>query len=300
MRVSSYQIHRQATEQLQTLGAQTAKSQQQIAQGKRLVVPGDDPVGASQLIGINQELGEREQFLRNAESADVQLGLTDSVLSQMVNLVQRVQELTLQAGSGVQTQEDRQFIAVEIEARSEELLALANSTNASGQYLFSGFKGETPPFLLQDGDVVFTGDAGLRRVQIDRGQFVTTNTPGSDAFVNLPSQFTNAQVALQGSDTAALRNVQVIDQEAVDELFPDKLIIEFNDPAQASGAANLTVRRASDLRPVEGLVNVPYENGETISAAGLSFRIDGAPQEGDQFADCFVNLRIIVLVDQNE
>ena len=42
MRISSYQVHTQATNQLQTLGAQAASTQQQIAQGKRLVNPSDD------------------------------------------------------------------------------------------------------------------------------------------------------------------------------------------------------------------------------------------------------------------
>ena len=283
MRVSSFQIHRQATEQLQQLGAQAADSQRQIAQGKRLVVPGDDPVGASQLIGINQELGERAQFLRNGEAADVQLGLTDSVLSQMTDLVQRVQELTLQAGSGVQTQEDRQFIAVEIEARAKELIALANTTNASGQYLFSGFKGGTPPFVEQNGDVIFTGDDGRRQVQIDRGQFITTNTSGSETFVEIPTRFTNVVAQTQDSDSAAIRGLSVVDQDQVDALFPEKLIVEFNDPALAGGVANFTVRRASDQRPLEGLENVSYPNAAEIEINGIGLKIDGDPQQGDSF-----------------
>ena len=123
MRISSYQVHTQATNQLQTLGAQAAATQQQIAQGKRLVNPSDDPIGAARVIRINQELAAREQYLVNADAAEVQLGLTDSVLKQMESLIQRMQELTLQAGSGVQTPEDRTFIAQEIFERFEELMA---------------------------------------------------------------------------------------------------------------------------------------------------------------------------------
>ena len=47
--------------------------------------------------------------------------------------------------------------------------------------------------------------------------------------------------------------------------------------------ANYTITRASDGRPVDGLVNVPFGDGAVISVMGASFRISGAPQEGDQF-----------------
>ncbi|MEM7101075.1 MAG: flagellar hook-associated protein FlgL [Pseudomonadota bacterium] len=283
MRISSAQIHRQATEQLQQLGAQAAQTQQQIASGKRLVAPGDDPVGAARLISINQELSERAQYLVNTDNADVQLGLTDTVLNEVVEVVQRVQELTLQAGSGVQSQDDRALIAVELEARLEELIGLANSANASGQYLFSGFDGETPPFEQRDGVIEFTGDNGRRLSQIDRGQFVATNVSGQDVFVDLPSQFTNVLVQDESADSSALRELTIVDQDALDGFFPEKLVIQFNDPAEAGGQTNYTVRRGSDLRVVEGLENVVFSGPSPIVASGISFRIDGSPQSGDSF-----------------
>ena len=293
MRVSSFQIHSQATQQLQLLGAQAAHSQQQIASGKRLVVPGDDPVGAAQLIGVNQELGEREQFVSNGNSADNQLALEDSVLKQVTELIQRVQELTIQAGSGVQTHEDRQFIALEIEARFGELMSLVNVTNSNGQFLFSGFKGSSPPFASIDGQIRYEGDAGQRRVQVDRGQFVETSDSGERVFMQIPSSFTRATLEQGATDTATVRQLQVIDQEALDAVFPEKLMIEFQDPSLSGGVANFTVRRVSDQRPVEGLENIPYPGPESIEVGGLSFIVDGSPQMGDQFVIATTQLQSI-------
>ncbi len=281
MRISSLQIHQQAASQLQQLGAQAAETQQQIAQGKRLTKPGDDPVGAARVIGLNQELDARTQFVRNADAADVALALEDSVLAQITELVQRVQELTIQAGSGVQTNEDRQFIAAEIEARFEELMGLANSTNASGQYLFSGFKGETAPFAEESGRITYQGDNGQRQVQIDRGQFIAMNDSGEQLFMHVASPDVQASVGSSNTSTAQLTEIKVVDPEAAEALFPDKLVIEFRPPSEAGGVANFNVVRASDRRPVDGLENVVYNGSSTVVAGGVQFAIAGAPQEGD-------------------
>ncbi|MCR9261255.1 MAG: flagellar hook-associated protein FlgL [Pseudomonadaceae bacterium] len=283
MRVSSFQIHTQASEQLQTLGAQTALTQQQIGEGKKLVRPGDDPVGAARVIGIKQELGARDQFVRNTDAADVQLSLEESTLAQVTELIQRVQELTLQAGSGVQTQQDRAYIAAEISARFDELMSLANSRNSSGQYLFSGFKGAVEPFSSDGNEVVYQGDAGQRKVQIDRGQFVAINDSGEKLFMQVPIDAVGAGVASVSSETAGISDVRVVDGELAENLFPDKVVIEFNSPSEAGGVANYTVKRQSDQRPLEGLVNVPFDASVELSVSGIGFAIQGTPVEGDQF-----------------
>ena len=132
-------------------------------------------------------------------------------------------------------------------------------------------------------NVQFTGDGGARNVQIDRGQFLTTNTSGEEVLVKVPTAFTNVVIDSQTSAAAAVRELQVVDQALVDEFFPEKLVIEFNDPALTGGVNNFTVRRASDLRPLEGLVNVAYPSPTEIAVNGIGLKIDGTPQAGDQF-----------------
>lgn len=283
MRVSTFQIHNQAAEQLQLLGAQTAHTQQQIAQGKRLVMPGDDPVGASRVVNLNHELGARDQFVKNVDAADVHLALEDSLLQQMTEVIQRVQELSLQAGSGIQTAEDRKFIAVEIEERFEQMLALANTKNSNGQYVFSGFKGEVPPFEVAGNTIAYNGDNGQRKLQVDRGQYVTINDSGEKLFMNVAADVINVEAAGNNSKDARLGPLTVVDQQLAADLFPDKLIIEFQPPADAGGVRNFTVTRQSDGRPVEGMVNVPYPSLSDVTVSGIQFKVEGSPQAGDRF-----------------
>ena len=283
MRISSFQIHNQAASQIQTLANQAAQTQQQISSGKRLVTPSDDPIGAARVIGLNQEIRAREQYIKNAESADVQLALEDSVLSQVSELIHRVSELTLQAGSGIRTAEDREFLASEIEARFEELLTLANTRNAAGQFLFSGFKGQTPPFEKNGLEVQYLGDEGIREVQIDRNQYLQLSDSGQKIFMDIVAPNANVELVVDTAATAGLSGLTIVDQELVDEFYPEELVIEFRPEAEAGGVPNFTVSRASDGRPIDGLVNVVYTGKAEVTASGLSFRIDGVAQEGDKF-----------------
>ena len=268
MRVSTFQIHNQAAQQLQSLGAQAADTQRQISYGKRLVNPSDDPVGAARLVSINQELGARAQYIANADAADTQLALEDATLQQLTETIQRVQELVIQAGSGVQSQEDRSFIAVEIQARFEELVSLANTKDAQGQFLFSGFQAGQIPFESLSDGVVYRGDGGQRNVQIDRGQFVAVNNSGEELFMRVPVSDARAVAGQVSSGEIGISGVGVVDQTLADAFYPDKLIVQFEEPAAAGGVPNVTVRRQSDLRVVDGLENVPYESGSINHRAG--------------------------------
>ncbi len=281
MRVSTFQIHTQAAQQLQALGAQTAKTQQQIGLGKKLITPGDDPVGAARVVDINRELAARTQYTENIHSAEAQLALEDAVLDQVIEVIQRVSELTLQAGSGVQTAQDREFIAAEIERRFEELIALGNTKNANGQFLFSGYTGEVEPFVVSGDTVVYRGDAGQRTTAIDRGQLIDISDSGRAVFIDVPAEQVQAEVWHSSSADANVSQVRVDDPELATAFYPDRLIVEFRPLSEAGGVTNYTVRRQSDQRPVDGLVNVPYSPGEDIVAAGIRFKVQGSPLPGE-------------------
>lgn len=292
MRISSFQLHQQASQQLAVLGSQAAATQDQISNGKRLIVPADDPIGAARLIELKAEIRTREQYLRNADAADNALELEESVLGQVTELLFRVQELTIRAGSGTQTAEDLQFIASEIEIRFEELLGLANARDAGGKFLFGGYEVDKQPFVFDGVDVAYEGDEGIREVSVEDGRTVRANDPGNQVFIDIPSN-SAALNFRAGEGDASISNFEVFDQQALDEFFPDDVVITFNDPAAAGGVPNFSVTRASDGRPLEGQVNIPYGNGVTVNAAGTSFRLSGTPVAGEQVVLTTSNTRSV-------
>lgn len=287
MRISSFEIHRQASAQLQSLGADVARTQLHISSGKRIVDPSDDPVGAAKAIQIKQSMGDIDRYLKNVDRVDVALSLEDSVLASVTEVLHRIEELTIQAGSGIQTDEDREFIANEMRVRYEELVSLANTRSADGQYLFAGFKSNAPPFEANAQSVQYLGDSGQRQLQIGRGQSIAASDAGNLIFM----RGDNSEIKASGNNhlvfpedqNASLGSINVIDQELASAFAPEKLVIQFRPLSEGGGLPNFSIVRQSDQQPIDGFVNFPFQSGVPVTVAGFSFSVDGTPTEGDRF-----------------
>lgn len=288
MRISTLQMNQQGINSMLDISQRVATTQKQIASGKRIASPSDDPVGAARVIKINQELAIRSQYRSNIEAAEAQLAQEETVLAQVLDVMQRIRELALQASNGVQTTEDRRYVATEIEARFDELVSLVNTRGPMGEYLFSGFQAEVQPFVVDGESVTFQGDEGQRRIQVDNGQFVTISDSGRKLFMDVESASPVFAVRAHPDNDllsdATITNGPVMDRDALAGFFPDDLVVEFRPLSEGPGGQpNYTVRRSSDNRVVDGLQNVPYTPNADIQAQGMSFKVSGQPQPGDRF-----------------
>ena len=286
MRIASSQIYQQGINNMIDVSRQLAQTQQQVSSGKRFSTPADDPVAASQVVQINQELALRDQYQKNVQQVSSQLSLEDSVLGQATDVLQRIRELTVQAGDGALTAQDRASIATEISTRTDELMSLMNSKTASGEYLFAGSRGQTQPFQRNSaGEVVFKGDEKQRRVQVTASSSLAINDSGRGIFTDVPSVATTFSVTPAPDNSTQAQGLigrgKVVDQSQVDAMYPDGLIVQFN-AVNAQGQPNYTVRRASDNRVVDGLENVPYQPGDSVTTQGMQINLYGNAAPGDK------------------
>lgn len=283
MRIATSQIYQQGINNMIDVSHQLAKTQAQVSSGLRFATPADDPIAASQVVQINQELALRDQFQKNIQQVSSQLALEDSVLGQATDVLQRIRELTIQSGDGALTSQDRASIATEISTRTDELLSLMNSRTASGDYLFAGSRGQTQPFQRNSaGDVEFKGDEKQRRVQVTASSSLAINDSGRGVFTDVPSVATTFTVrSLADNTSPVIGQGRVADQAALDALYPDGMTIEFNT-LNADGMPNFTVRRTSDNRIVDGLQNIEYRPGESVTAQGMQITLYGAADPGDK------------------
>ena len=97
--------------------------------------------------------------------------------------MQRVTELTVQAGNDTLSAPDRMVIAAEVKSLRDELLNLANTRDLNGNYLFSGNKFSSPAFVeSSSGTVSYNGDYGRFEVNISDVRKMTINTLGPELF----------------------------------------------------------------------------------------------------------------------
>ena len=183
MRVSSNTIYETGVNVMQEQQAALIKNQQQLSTGRRVLTPADDPVASARGLEITQTQSINNQYIVNANSAKSSLGLEESVLGSITNLIQDVRESAVQAGNPTIGPENYASLGAAVRSRYNELLSLANQKDGSGQYMFSGYyQGATPPFTQVSGAGVYAGDQGQRKIQISPARQINVNDSGAAVF----------------------------------------------------------------------------------------------------------------------
>lgn len=282
MRVSTSQIYNIANIGMAKAQSAVTRTDEQISSGKRILSPADDPVAATTILQLTQELGRVEQYGKNITIAENNLNLEEVSLGSVVNLIHRMKEISVAAGNtAVLTAEDYKAYAAEVDSRIEELLNLQNTRNASGQYIFAGYQGNTQPFLNDGGgNYSYHGDEGQLRLQASASVNVAVSDSGKRIFVDLPSGHntvnTFANPANRAVPAAIVSVGEITDQKAFDALFPEDMMVTFNAPsAVAPAAANYTVTERVSGRILSA--NALYVPGQEIAINGVSLHISGAP-----------------------
>lgn len=188
MRISSMQIFRQSVDSMLDQQSNLARTQNQLASGKRIVNPSDDPTGAASLIGLSESSKITAQYQRNIDQVSARLELEDSVLASVVDNVQRARELTIQGLNTTNSAQDRDAIAKEIRQILGEVSGLANRKDGTGNYLFGGFQVKTVPVTeTVPGSFVYNGDSGQRQIQVGPARQINDGDSGQSVFMDIPS-----------------------------------------------------------------------------------------------------------------
>ena len=188
MQVSTKIFNKQAVQTFDDLTAEIQQAQKQIATGKKIQKPSDDPVLAVRSSVVKEQLSQADQHLRNIDLSEVKLSAADSALDQVQNLTTRAYELSLMASTATNAQA-RQSIAIELEGLLDSIRDLANSTDASGSALFGGYKVDTTPFVVgSDGSTSYVGDRGAHSVKISENLRLQTTIDGAEVFQRVPTK----------------------------------------------------------------------------------------------------------------
>jgi flagellar hook-associated protein 3 FlgL len=124
----------------------------QISLGKRVTKPSDDPLGLSQVLIYRSELSSFSQFQTSIDLARGWLSRTDTICSEIDDMLGRASELAVQQASSTATAETRAGAAEEVRQLRESILSLANSKYGE-RYLFGGTMTQSPPFLAAGVDL---------------------------------------------------------------------------------------------------------------------------------------------------
>jgi len=188
MRISTSTAYDRGTAAILRENVDLNKTLLQIATGKRILTPADDPADAARILGLNQQKERTTKFQDNISAAESNLQIEDVTLQNIVDLLQRTRELTIQGNNDTYDAEQRRSIAYEIEELSESLYGYANTVDGQGNYLFGGFRNDQQPFTLgANGDVSYVGDQGQKNIQIGASRKIPSGDNGYEVFMDAPN-----------------------------------------------------------------------------------------------------------------
>ena len=186
MRVSTSMIYDQGVIALQKQSAALLYTGQQIATGRKILTPSDDPVGSARALDVSQSKSVNQQFITNQGYAEDALKLVEGQLDGAGEIIQYARGRVLAAGNPALSPADRQSIATDLRSQFDAMLAIANTRDANGDYLFAGYRSNTPPFEKTDvagtPGTEYKGDQGSRTMQVSSSRFMPVSFGGEVAF----------------------------------------------------------------------------------------------------------------------
>ncbi|RAW09986.1 flagellar biosynthesis protein FlgL [Paenibacillus taichungensis] len=145
MRITNNMLSSQLVLNLNRNAQQMNNTQTQLATGRKINKPSDDPVGITYSLRYRAELSSNEQYQKNVDSTVSWLDFNDTVMDQAGSVVQRLRELTVQAATGTNPQSALDSINEEVKQLKAQLVDISNST-LNGKYIFNGETYDMKPY----------------------------------------------------------------------------------------------------------------------------------------------------------
>nr|WP_295707407.1 flagellar hook-associated protein FlgL [uncultured Halomonas sp.] len=285
MRISTVTMFEQSTASMNRQQSDLMKVSQQIASGRRVVNPSDDPQAASRAVGVDQAKAVTEQYSDARVSARNSLSQTESILNSVSDAVISAKTLLVQASSDTLSDVDRESIASELKGIYETMIGQANATDGNGRYLFGGYKDNAPPFVKDAGDnVQYQGDSNVREQRVDASRLMPVNDNGITIFKSVPSGAGYVAEAKRADGTLNGGNVTFSGpqiRDVNDTNYGTDFRITFKSPADTFDVETFD---GANWNPVQTAIGYTGNLGDTaqqVSYGGVSINLEGTPSEND-------------------
>jgi flagellar hook-associated protein 3 FlgL len=205
---SIFDITRDGLSAINTAADQLAKLQDQLATGRALRVPSDDPAATARAIGEHAELSTIAAYTQSADAAAARQAAADSIMSDMIDKLTAALTTATSAAGTTATPATRDAAAAQLKGLREALAGDINS-KFQGSYLFSGSKTDQAAYVLVGSAWTYQGDNSEVLTSIDSGRQVNQSWDGQSILQGSASQdvltvIDNLTAAVQAGDNAGI------------------------------------------------------------------------------------------------
>ncbi|EGU42716.1 MULTISPECIES: flagellar hook-associated protein FlgL [Vibrio] len=270
-RISSFHNYQAVQNDLRRQENKVHHNQAQLASGKKLQSPSDDPLATHYLQNIGQQSEQLEQYVDAITLVRNRLEHHEVLIANSEGFADEAKRTVMEMINGALSPEDRLAKKREIQELANNFLYLANSQDESGNYTFAGTKPKSQPFFRDnEGTVTYQGDDYQRKMRVASSFEMAMNDPGSKLFMEIDNPFGDyePQYELEPASELLLGRAtnSAEDGSTYKVTFVDMQTGKFAYQLEKDGA----VVAAEDFDPATGIV---YE--------GLNIQFKGQVTKGD-------------------
>ena len=208
MKVTDGTTYRMLQTNLGRISTRLEDLRNQGATGIKLSKPSDDPAAIRPVLTTRTQIRSTERYLETMGISLDKMEATDGHLDHVENIMQRVQEITINAINGALSKPDMTVLADEVNQMRQELLDAANGM-VDGKYIFSGYNEDVKPFIENPNynpnpptdplnlnppydqadsttwPYIYHGTPNPTELEITPGEYLETNLTGNDLFMGI-------------------------------------------------------------------------------------------------------------------
>ena len=262
MRITNAQINAIMNSSLGQNAAATGKLMQQMATGKRIIVPSDDPIASVRLLRIAREEASLNQYQHNIKSLSGRLSAAETNLQAGSDTLLEMRDLLIWAANrSAYSDENLTSMASELASLEETFVSYLNVRDEEGRYYFSGTMTDQPAVTLAAGTYTLTGNNKHREVAVSNGVLIKDNVTAADVLAGAPG-FLNQLHALVDQMQTAPGTITTEISAAIGAL--DQIVGSLSGQITELGGRQNTLALLKDSQADVSLVNQKIE-GELSS-----------------------------------
>lgn len=278
MRVTTGMIYDTGLASIQKQNSRVLDTMEQVATGRRILRPSDDPVASARALEVSQSKSVNSLYAANQGYANDALKLVDSKLGAANDILTYVRTRAVESGNGGYSASDQAAIGMDIKQQFDALLGIANSQDAAGDYVFGGYRSNAKPFSgsLAAG-VQYQGDQGARTLQISASRNLPITSSGEEIFNTLRAGAGSA-FALSAAGNSGTAQVSGLSLSGYND---HNYVVEV-----AAGPSYQVFDLTTDPNRASPIVPTVTSSGSdnVLSFAGVSLSLNGTPTVGDEFS----------------
>ena len=235
-----------------------ATSMNRLATGMRINTAADDAAGVAIASRLTSEIRGTNQAVRNAADGQALIDTAEGAQTEIVNILQRMRELSVQAANDTNSSDDRLALNDEVEQLTAELDRIADTTTWAGQKLLDGsFVTKTLQIGADIGQSLNVSQKSMRAADIGEFKIDTTAVTMAAVANAITNTLTTTSITVLGKDGSAAAAVTAGDSAA-------SLAAAVNTDTSATGvkaSAHTAIRFSIAADPGSTLTSMKLKGG---------------------------------------